>query len=220
MRSRLTAPLFASLLLLPAVVAAQPPAGAAAQPAAGIAVEPATAVERAAVTEVRRDPRGRKGISPFSEAVQRGDAAMLARDFERAIAAYREALANESENAFGYYRIGEAQLVKGDLHEAELAFTAGLRVVASANPSLKAKLQFALADLRERQKAYDEASAKWGEYEAFTTAQKDTGYPASASERKKVVEAWKALSVDAAAVKARIAKGMQAADEAVRKSSK
>jgi len=220
MRLRLSATLFASLLLLPTFAAAQPPAAAAAQPATGIAVEPATAVKREAATEVRRDPRGRKGISPFSEALQRGDAAVLARDFDGAIAAYRDALSKESEIALGYYRVGEVQLLKGDLHEAEVAFTAGLRVVAAADPSMKAKLQFALADLRERQKAYDEASAKWGEYEAFTTAQKGIGFPASASERKKVVEAWKKQSADAAAVKARIEKGKQAADEALRKSSK
>ena len=220
MRLRLPVTLFASLLVLPAIAAAQPPAGAAAQPATGIAVAPATAVERETATEVRSDPRGRKGISPFSEAVQRGDAAVLARDFDAAIAAYRDALAKESENALAYYRIGEAQLLKGDLHEAELAFTSGLRVVAVESTSLKAKLEFVLADLRERQKAYDEASAKWGEYEAFTTAQKDTGFPASASERKKVVETWKKLSADSAAVKARIEKGKQAADEALRKSSK
>jgi tetratricopeptide (TPR) repeat protein len=220
MRHRLSATLFASLLVLPTLASAQPPAGAAAQPATGIAVEPATAVERQAATEVRRDPRGRKGISPFSEAIQRGDAAVQARDLDAAIAAYRDALAKESENALAYYRIGEAELLKGDLHEAEVAFMAGLRVVAADNPSLKAKLQFVLADLRERQKAYDEANAKWGEYEAFTTAQKDTGFPASASERKKVVETWKKLSVEAAAVKARIDKGKQAADEALRKSSK
>lgn len=220
MRHRLSATLSATLLVLPALAAAQPPAGSAAQPATGIAVEPATAVERQVANEVRRDPRGRKGISPFREAVQRGDAAVLARDFDAAIAAYRDALAKESENALGYYRIGEAQLLKGDVHEAEVAFTAGLRVVAAADSSLKAKLQFVLADLRERQKAYDEASAKWGEYEAFTTSQKDTGFPASASERKKVVETWKKLSADAAAVKARIEKGKQAADEALRKSSK
>jgi len=210
-----------SLLLLPAIAAAQPPAGAAAEPASGVAVEAATTAKSEGAPEVRRDPRGVKGISPFTEALKRGDAAVLARDFDAAITAYRDALAKESENALAYYRIAEAQLLKGDLKEAETALSAGLRVVGAANPSLKAKLQFLLADLRERQKAYDEASAKWAEYEAFTTAQKDAqGFPASGAERKKVVEAWKKLSADSAAVKARIEKGMQAADEAVRKSSK
>ncbi|HYQ43391.1 MAG TPA: tetratricopeptide repeat protein [Polyangiaceae bacterium] len=220
---------FASLSGLAVSAAAQPPAAAAAQSATGIAAEPATAVKREA-SEVRRDPRGIKGISPFMEAIKRGDAALLARDIEAAVVAYRDALAQEPENALAYYRIAEAQILKGDLKEAETALVAGLRAVVATNASLKAKLQFALADLRERQKAYDEASARWAEYEAFTTTattaatateRKDSlGFPASGAERKKVVEAWKKLSADSADVKARIEKGMKAADEAVRKSSK
>jgi tetratricopeptide (TPR) repeat protein len=174
----------------------------------------------AASSELRRDARGVQGISPFTEALKRGDSALLARDFEAAFVAYRDAIAKEPVNALGHYRLGEAQILKGDLHEAELAFNAGLRVVAATNPRLKAKLLFVLADLRERQKTYDEASAKWTEYETLAAAQKDALGSASGSERRKVIQAWKKLSADALEVKARIEKGLQAADEAVKKSSK
>jgi hypothetical protein len=86
---------------------------------------------------------------------------------------------------------------------------------------LKAKLEFVIADLRERQKSYDDATQKWTEYETFTTAQADAkGYPASATERKKVIDAWKKLSADSVEVKARIDKRLKEADESVRKSSK
>ncbi len=188
--------------------------------AAGAAAEPTAPTKPAGAQPLRRDARGIKGISPFTEALRRGDIALLARDLEGAILAYRDALAKDPENALGHYRLGEAHILKGDLREAEQAFSAGLGFVAN-NLGLKAKLQFALADLRERQKAYDEASVQWSVYEAFTLAQKDAqGFPASASERRRVVEAWKKLSADSLEVKARIEKGMQAADEAVRKSSK
>ena len=184
------------------------------------AAKPADAARASAPAEVRRDPLGVKGISPFTEALKRGDRALLARDIEGALSAYRDALVKEPENALGHYRLGEAELLKGDLLEAESAFSVGLRVVG-ANLNLKAKLLFAMADLRERKKAYDEASAQWSEYELFTTQQKEAqGFPASGAERKKVVETWKKLSADSLAVKARIEKGVQAADEAVRKSSK
>jgi len=210
------AALLASLLAASAAARAEPAAGSA--PATG--AEPAPA-KPARAPDKRRDPRGIKGISPFTEAILRGDEALRLHDLDGALAAYREALAQDPENALGHYRVGEVQLLKGDLQEAENAFRSGLRVVAAERLALKAKLQFALADLSERQKAYDEASVKWAEYEALTSAQKDAqGYPASGAERKKVVEAWKKLSADSAAVKARIVKGMQAADEAVRKSSK
>ena len=182
--------------------------------------EPGAAPKPAASPEVRRDARGIKGISPFYEALQRGDSALLARNVEAAILAYRDALAQEPENALGQYRLGEAQILKGDLPAAEEAFSAGLRLVAATSPSLKAKLEFAWADLRERQRNYDEASAKWAEYEVYTSAQKDAqGFPASGAERKKVLDAWKKLTEASLAVKARIEKGLKAADEAVRKSS-
>ncbi len=168
---------------------------------------------------VRRDPRGIKGISPFREALNRGDSALIARDFDGAIAAYRDAITKEPQNALGHYRVGEAQIAKGDLAEAEAAFVNGLRFTTAADPALKAKLQFALADLRERQKAYDEAIAKWSDYETFTTEQK-VAFPATATERKQVLTVWKKVSADSAEVKARIDKGIAAADEAVRKSSK
>jgi tetratricopeptide (TPR) repeat protein len=168
----------------------------------------------------RRDPKGIKGISPFWEALNKGDSAYTARDFDGAIAAYREAIISDPQNALGHYRAGEAQLAKGDLKEAEAAFVSGLRFVGN-DSMLKAKLEFAVADLRERQKTYDDATEKWTEYQTFTTAQPDAkGYPASATERKKVIEAWKKVSADAAEVKARIDKRLKEADEAVRRSSK
>jgi len=197
--------LLASLLVWSGSAAAQSPA----------------ASKPTGAAEVRRDAGGITGISPFSEALKRGDSALLARDLEGAIAAYRDAISKQPENALGHYRVGEAQIIKGDLKEAEAAFSAGLRFVTAANERLKAKLQFALADLRERQKAYDDASVQWSAYEAFTTAKKDAqGFPASGSERKKAVETWKKLESDSLAVKARIDKGVQAADDAMKKSSK
>src|SRR5450432_3075342 len=177
-------------------------------------------VKRTADSGVRRDPKGIKGISPFWEAIKKGDSAFIARDFEGAIAAFREAITAEPQNALGHYRAGEAQIAKGDLKEADAAFASGLRFVGN-DPMLKAKLEFAVADLGERQKAYDDAIAKWTEYETFTTAQPDAkGYPASGTERKKVVETWKKVSADALEVKARIDKRLKEADDAVRKSSK
>ena len=169
---------------------------------------------------LRKDPLGIKGISPFQEALKKGDDAFVAKDFEGALTAYTEAVTDEPKNALGHYRMGEAQLATGDLGGAEAAFVAGLRYVG-ANAPLKAKLTFVLADLHERQKAYDKATERWTEYQTLTTEQQESkGFPASAIERKRALEAWKTTSADAAEVKARIEKRLQAADDAVRKSSK
>ena len=183
------------------------------------AADAAAPVKRSA-DGVRRDPKGVKGISPFWEAVKKGDSAFIARDFDGAIAAYKDAIAAEPQNALGHYRAGEAQIAKGDLKEAATAFAAGLRFVGTDDP-LKAKLEFALADAGERQKAYDDATAKWTDYETFTTATPVAkGCPATGTERKKVIETWKKVSADSVDVKARIEKRLKEADEAVRKSSK
>ena len=222
MRIGLTALLLTSTLFSAAVVAAEPAAAPATTAAAAKSAATPGASAKPTASAVKHDPRGIKGISPFTEALKMGDSALVARDFDRAIAAYREAIAKDPQNALGHYRIGEAQLAKGDLHEADEAFLSGLRFVPGSDFALKAKLQFAVADLRERQQAYDEAIAKWTEYEAVPPEQKDApkSSPATATERKKVIEAWKKLSADSVDVKARIQKGMAVADEAVRKSSK
>src|SRR5437868_12331084 len=75
---------------------------------------------------VRRDPKGIKGISPYMELILKGDHAYVARDFDGAIAAYREAIKTEPEKALAHYRVGAAQLAKGDQKEAEAAFVDGL----------------------------------------------------------------------------------------------
>jgi tetratricopeptide (TPR) repeat protein len=184
------------------------------------AKKPTAAASANTSAGVRRDPKGIKGISPFWEAVKKGDNAFVARDFDGAIASYRDAITAEPQNALGHYRAGEAQLAKGDLKEAQAAFEAGLRFVGN-DSMLKAKLEFSVADLSERQKAYDDAIQKWTEYETFTTAQPDAkGYPASGTERKKVVMTWKKVSSDAVEVRARIDKRLKEADDSVRKSSK
>jgi hypothetical protein len=75
--------------------------------------------------------------------------------------------------------------------------------------------------VHERQKSYDAALGNWTDYQTLTTEQQESdGFPATAIERKKALEAWKKLSADAAEVKARIEKRLQSADESMRKSSK
>jgi tetratricopeptide (TPR) repeat protein len=156
---------------------------------------------------------------PFMDAITKGDRAAVARDFEGAITAYRDAIQKEPQNALGHYRVGSAQLLKGDHKEAEAAFVAGLRFVGK-DGTLKGKLLFALADLRERQKNSDEAIGRWKEYTANAEADKEAvTYPATATERVTRNEGWKKLQAESAEVKTRIEKRLKEADEASRKSA-
>jgi len=152
--------------------------------------------------------------------VQKGDSAYVARDFEGAIAAYRQEIEKNPNAALGHYRLGETQLAKGDAAEAEQSWQTALRFTGT-DERLKSKILFVLADLKERQKAYDEAVARWKDYQQQAQSQPDAkGYPATPVDRIKRAEEWKKISADAAEVKARIEKRVKEADEVMRKSSK
>jgi tetratricopeptide (TPR) repeat protein len=203
-----------STLALAATASAADPKPAAPASKAAAPSAPATGADG-----VRRDPKGVKGISPYLELVNKGDRAYVARDFDGALTAYREAIQAEPQNPLGHYRAGGAQLAKGDQKEAEAAWISGLRF-AGQDGTLKAKLLFALADLRERQRNSDEALARWKDYAKTAEDYKEaTTYPATATERVSRNEAWKKLVADGAEVKARIAKRLQEAEDASRKSA-
>jgi len=158
------------------------------------------------------------GASPYSEAVQKGDSLLLARDYDGAIAAYKTEV--DKNPALGHYRTGEAQLAKGNLAEAEAAWQTSLRLVG-IDEKLRSKLLFVLSDLKERQKENDAAVTRWKEYEQHASTVPDAkGHPATAAERVKRADEWKKISAEAAEVRARIKKRIDEADEALRKTSK
>ncbi len=166
----------------------------------------------AAAAGPRKDPQGIKGISPFWEQLKKVDDLYVARDFDGAIAAYKEAITKEPQNPMGHYRIGEAHLAKNDTQEAETAWVAALRFVGGDHP-LKAKILFVLADLRERQKSYDDATDRWNAYAQFAQQQPAAkAFPKSAEDRKGKIATWTKLVSDYAAVKKRIATRLQEAD--------
>jgi len=166
-------------------------------------------------------PAAAAGPSPYSALIQKGDSAYIARDFDAAIGAYRAEVQKNPSSAAAHFRLGQAELAKGDSAEAELSWQAALRFAAK-DEALKSKVLFVLADLKERDKAYDEATARWKTYQEHAQTQPETKgtYPATATERLKRIEEWKKISEDASAVKARIEKRLKEGDEALRKSSK
>jgi len=190
--------------------AAAPPPPAPATPAAAPGAAPATGASAPAAP--------RAGASPYSEAVQKGDSLLLAHDYDGAIAAYKAEV--DKNPALGHYRTGEAQLAKGNVAEAEAAWQTALKLVGT-DDKLRGKLLFVLSDLKERQKANDDAITRWKEYEQHArTVAEAKGYPATAVERVKRNEEWKKISADAAEVRARIKKRIDEADESLRKTSK
>ena len=160
------------------------------------------------------------GQGPFWAAIDAGDAAYAARDFDAALKDYRAAIEKEPQNPMGHYRVGSVQLAKGDLAEAEQSWQAALRF-AGKDAKIRAKLLFALADLRERQRNHDDAVARWKEYAQHAQTQPDSkAFPATAVEREKRLVEWKQLQADSLVVKERIEKRLKETEESMRKSSK
>jgi len=152
--------------------------------------------------------------------VQKGDRTAVARDFEGAIVAYRQEIEKNPNVPLAHYRLGEAQLAKGDTNEAELSWQQALRV-ATTDQAMRSKILFVLADLKERLKLNDEAVLRWKEYQTHAQAQPTAkSYPMTAADRIKRADDWKKIVADSAEVKARIEKRIKEADESMRKSSK
>jgi tetratricopeptide (TPR) repeat protein len=152
--------------------------------------------------------------------VQKGDTALLARDLDGAVAAYKQEIAKNPNAPLGHYRLGEAELARGNLAEAEVAWQTALRFVGK-DENMKSKILFVLADVKERQKANDEAVTRWKDYEQHAVAQPSAkGHPATAVERVKRADEWKKVAADAAVVRDRIKKRLDEADASLRKTSK
>jgi tetratricopeptide (TPR) repeat protein len=193
MRVRFTvASLSAAALLFGATAALAQPAPAAPAPAKDTpkAAAPAKDAGKAGATAPagpRRDPEGMRGISPYMEAIKKGEDAYVARDFQGAVAAFQEAIKIDVQKMLGYYRIGEAQLALNNIPEAEAQWQSAL--TKSGPDDLKAKVLFVLADLRERQGKWQEAKEAWTAYAAFLQSNpKALGYPATTVERHKMID--------------------------------
>jgi tetratricopeptide (TPR) repeat protein len=191
--------------------AAAPPAASPAPPSAATA--PAKPHPPAA-------PPAPRGPSPYSPPVQKGDTSLLAHDLEGAVSAYKQEIEKNPTAPLGHYRLGEAELARGNLTEAEIAWQSALRFVGN-DENMKSKILFVLADLKERQKANDDAVTRWKDYETHARAQPAAkGHPATAVERVKRAEEWKKISADAAIVRDRIKKRIDEADASLKKTSK
>ncbi|MEZ4295060.1 MAG: hypothetical protein R3B70_08775 [Polyangiaceae bacterium] len=209
MRARIALSLAATFALATAAAFAQapsPPAsGGAPTPVATGAKPAAPAPAAPSAGGPRRDPQGKKGISPYTEAVVRGQNSFVARDFPGAVTAFQDAIKTDPQQMLGFYLLGEAQLEAGKPEEAEAAWTTGLG--KQGTEDLNAKLLFLMADLRERAKDWPKAKESWEAYAAFLKAHPNAkGYPTTAEDRVKRIDQRIKDEKDYASVKERIKK--------------
>jgi tetratricopeptide (TPR) repeat protein len=163
--------------------------------------------------DIRRDPENRKGISPYMELVNKGEASFVARDLPGAISAFQDAIKMKPEEMLAFYRLGEAELESGKLDDADKTWEAALSKHCSQGcdkhmtpDTLKAKVLFVVAGLRERQGKWAAAKDAWQSYAAFLQGNaKVAGYPATAADRIKMIDRRVQLEQDYGKVKERIA---------------
>lgn len=134
------------------------------------------------------DPDNKTHISRFMESVAQGNAKATSRDFAGAIELYRKAIQLQPANPLGHYLLGEAQLAMGNLTEAEASMNQADNVGDKA-PNVKVKVLFVLADLKERQKKWDDAKAAWTRYTEYATNHPEAGaIAASAAARIQAID--------------------------------
>ncbi len=149
--------------------------------------KPAMSTKDAAADD-KYDPDNRSHISHFMETCVQGNAKFVSRDFPGAIELYRKAIQLQPTNPLGHYLLGEAQSASGNLTEAEASWT-NADNLGDKSPSVKTKLLFVLADLKERQKKWDDAKAAWTRYREYVASHADAGgHPATADARIQAID--------------------------------
>ena len=154
----------------------------------------------------RTDPANITGISKFMETCVSGNGQYMARDFPAAIASYREAIKLSPKHPLGHYLLGEAQLAANNLPEAEASWNQAGLVSDATDPILRARVLFVLADVKERQKKWDEAKTGWQNYNEWVGRYADAGvgFGATGASRVQAIETMTKRNAEADQVKQRI----------------
>lgn len=125
--------------------------------------------------EKKYDPLNQTALSQFMETCLQGNARYTSRDLPGAIELYRRAITLAPKQALAHYLLGEALLASGSPAEAEAAWKTAEENTDERNPNLRGRVLFVLADLKERQKKWDDAKASWQVYGDFASKHADAG---------------------------------------------
>jgi tetratricopeptide (TPR) repeat protein len=163
-------------------------AGLLAVPLAAMAV-PALAAPPKKAAVAKDDPQA-VAHKQFLEAIKSGSTKYTSKDVPGAIADFQKAGQLEPRNPLSYYLLGEAHLGNNDLPQAESAWLHASQVSDEGPPGLKAKIFFVIADLREREKRWDDAKAAWEQYtEVASKLAEGAGFPKVGPERIGMIDA-------------------------------
>src|SRR4029077_13696093 len=123
----------------------------------------------------RHDPDNKTALAEWMERCLKGNAKYLAHDIPGAIDLYRQAIQLAPKRPIPHYLLGEAQLGAGTLPEAEAAFHDAEQTSDDRDPDVRGKILFVLADIREREKKWDDARTAWKAYGDYAAKHADAG---------------------------------------------
>jgi tetratricopeptide (TPR) repeat protein len=170
------------VLVLPAFVAV--PLSALADGGKGGSKKKDDAAPSAAAAPAKNMPS-----KEYLKLCEAGNAKYAGRDFAGAIDQYRKAIELTPKHALGFYFLGEAQLAAGNLAEADAAWNRATLESSEQDPALRARVLFVVADLRERQKRWDDAKAAWQVYLDWAAKYPNANaFPGSGQSRQQVID--------------------------------
>jgi len=179
-----TLPAVLGLFVLPALVAA--PFSAMAEGGKGGSKKK---TDEAAAPGASAAPAKNMPSKEYLKLCEAGNAKYAGRDFAGAIEQYRKAIELTPKHALAFYFLGEAQLAAGNLAEADAAWNRATLESNEQDPALRARVLFVVADLREREKRWDDAKAAWQVYLDWAAKYPNANaYPASGQSRQQVID--------------------------------
>ncbi|MEN9578016.1 MAG: hypothetical protein RJA70_1025 [Pseudomonadota bacterium] len=158
--------------------------------------------------EVRRDPKGVTGASPYLEQLKKADNAFVAGDYPAAQREFEAAIKLDPKNPLGHTRVAQVFIAKGELVAAFDRLEVASRFASDLVQ--RAKVQFLQADIREREGKLTQAKTRWEGYQKLVALPEADGastgkvYPATAVERIRRIDDKAVRDADYTEVKTRI----------------
>jgi tetratricopeptide (TPR) repeat protein len=147
------------------------------------------------------------GTPPYATACESGLRLLVSRDFDGALAAFRQAVQISGSDPRAFYYMGEAQRVRGNLNDAlEMFRTAARLASASGDARMQARGLQGIAETLERiEGKRNEARTAWTEYMRFADQNTAVAFPDLARARIQALDAMRELDETYADVRERIA---------------
>jgi tetratricopeptide (TPR) repeat protein len=144
-------------------------------PVAAASGDPSGDAKPAPDAGVKHDPDNKTSLAEWMDRCIKGNAKFVAHDVAGAIELYRQAIQLAPKRALPHYLLAEAELGAGNLTEAEGALSDAEQTSDDRDPNVRAKVLFVIADVKEREKKWDDAKVAWRAYADYAAKHADAG---------------------------------------------